>query len=69
MQNNQFHFSPGQTYLRFPPKGKTLADLEHGEVRDVAKGRVIMAVTSHAGRITGIETFSPAHDLGWRLCG
>ena len=58
------NFKPGQTCVR-----TTQQTREFGKVLEVTRGRVIMATTRDASRVQGIETFYPAHDMGWRLCG
>ena len=61
-------FKPAQTYVRLSgPAGRQVR--EFGTVREVAASRVVMAVADAARRITGTETFNPAYDFGWRLCG
>lgn len=63
--DKQAHFHPGQTYVRLLRQGR-----EFGRVLEIIRGRVVMATSRDADRTQrGIETFNPAHDTGWRLCG
>ena len=59
-------FKPAQTYTRISQGGKVR---EFGIVRAAFPGKVIMDVTNPARHIIGRETFNPAHNTGWRLCG
>lgn len=60
------NFNPGETYTRRNGEGYH-PTCEVGRVVSANDNRVVMEVTS--GHDHGIETFVPAFDLGWRLCG
>ena len=61
-------FKTNQTYVREScHKGRLVR--EFGEVRSITPSRITMAVVDSARRHTGTETFNPAFDTGWRLCG
>ena len=59
-------FEQGAQLVRRRQEGRVR---ELGEVKDcLPDGRVLVAI-KRDGRDCGTETFNPAHDFGWRLCG
>ena len=68
----QPQFEIGQRYIRRRPLpaprklfGRAIIR-EVGHVREVSANSVTMDIS---GPMPGIETFNPAFDTGWRLCG
>ena len=68
----QPQFEIGQRYIRrrpLPAPRKLFGRViirEIGKVREATNDHVIMDIT---GPLPGTETFNPAYDFGWRLCG
>ena len=68
----QPRFEIGQRYIRRHPLpaprklfGRVIVR-EVGQVREASADHIVMDIS---GPLPGIETFNPAFDTGWRLCG
>ena len=64
----QMIFRPAQICARESRNGGQPVT-ELGVVRSVDPGRVVIATIGPRKEDEGIETFNPAFDTGWRLCG
>ena len=64
----QPHYKPLQLYARESRKsGRPVVEL--GVVRHAQPDRVTIATLGPTPQDDGLETFNPAYDFGWRLCG